>query len=347
VIIEIKDGAAMPALTAALQAFLAPYFWQIADGTPHFCLIFREFAALPAHWREYASREITIRKSTAASFNLRGRALILEDESLVAIDEITMTAYHIDSKLPEIVFYGSSQSFIHLIEFVRYVSLALEEALGTMVLHAAATLDQGACYLILGEKGAGKTTTLLHLVQDHDHRYFSGDKVLVSQQAAGMLIRGWPDYPHVGVGTLQRFPSFARACGVALTQPDGTARPASQKELLDPATVRQALQCTDRPDCQRVAGLIFPTVVSEESVAQVIVREGRTVAQLRKHIEYPHQFETVRWHSLLADMRRTGPADYSSLLMQLLEPRWLRVTGTGEIPPALLATYGVNAASSE
>jgi hypothetical protein len=336
VLFDVENATALPELAASLRAFLTPYFWQVEGSEPHFRLIFRDFADLPVTWRERAVQHVPIRKSSAASFNLQGVGFEPDDDSLVVIDDNTRTAYHITYASPTVVFYGSDKSRIHLFEFVRYVSLLIEESLGTMLLHATASIHEDACYLVLGNKGAGKTTAMLHLVLDHGHSYFSGDKVLVSQNAAGVLLRGWPDYPHIGLGTLGRFANFAGACGVALTRPDGTARPSSDKALIDPFTFRRALPMTDRPSCHEAAALIFPRFSAGQTQVTAIAASDKNPDSLAAFVEHPHQFETVHWHRLFARTRRTSPADYGPLFKRLAQPPWLRVTGIGEIPPGSL-----------
>lgn len=336
VLFDVENATALPELVASLRAFLTPYFWPVEGGEPHFRLILRDFADLPVTWRERAAQHITIRKSSAVLFNLQGVGFEPDDDSMVVIDDSTRTAYHIAYASPAVVFYGSDKSRIHLFEFIRYVSLLIEESLGTMLLHATASIHEDACYLVLGNKGAGKTTAMLHLVLDHGHSYFSGDKVLVSQNATGVLLRGWPDYPHIGLGTLSRFADLAQACGVALTRPDGTARPPSDKALIDPFTFRRALPTTDRPSCYKTAALIFPRVSTEPTQVTVLATSDKNPNSLAAFVEYPHQFETVHWHRLFAKTRRTSPADYGPLFKRLTEPSWLRVIGIGEIPPGSL-----------
>lgn len=330
-------AAAMPDLGVALRNFLSPYFWEIAQGEPHFRLVFHRFADLPAQWQAHPAEAVLMRKSTAPLFNLVGRGFVLANGDLVVIDVEKATAYRFDYANATVDFYASESSTIHLFELVRYVALLIEEYQGTLLLHATATLGEQGCYLVLGNKGAGKTTTMLHLVLDHGQSYFSGDKVLLSAGLqGGIVLRGWPDYPHVGVGTLLRFRGLAQACGVALHLPDGTPRPASDKVLIEPTLFRRALHCTTQPASQQVAALIFPRVAATPTQIRAVDPAAKQQETLEEYIEHPHQFETTHWHRLCAGLRRTVPADPRPLLRHLLAPAWLAVTGVGEIPAGLL-----------
>src|SRR3954469_25576696 len=202
VVFGLDQTTKLTALTQRLFDFISPYFLPISSGEPHFRIALEDIAVFPDQWRACADQPITIRKSSSPIFHLTGRSFMPDNHTLIVLDDTTGTGYHIQYATNVITFFGSDASFIHLIELVRYVSLLIEEAHGTLVLHATASIHDDACYLIVGEKGAGKSTTLLHLTLDHGHAYFSGDKVLISERADGLLLRGWPDYPHLGIGTL-------------------------------------------------------------------------------------------------------------------------------------------------
>jgi energy-coupling factor transporter ATP-binding protein EcfA2 len=332
VVFALQDNAVQPQLCEKLLQFLAPYFRKTTSGTPQFSLIFREFAHVPGDWKNKALTPIIIRKSSVEQFYLTARTFVPAEDQLVAFDEKTATAYHLYQSSGVIEMYISEHSFIHIIELVRYLSLMIEEALGSMLLHATATIHEGAAYLILGQGGSGKTTTMLHMVYDHGHQYLSGDKVLVSLEDTGILIRGWPDYPHIGIGTFQRFHDFRHACGVSLNGEDGKAKPPTQKEVLDFESVRRILHGMTFSATKVIAALIFPHVSLEETSIHFISGNEKTPEELLRYIEYPHQFGLVQWHSLLPTLRSQQPRDYSCLLAQLTNPLWLSVSGVGLLP---------------
>lgn len=345
VVFTIQNSAACPELVDYLESFLTPYFWETEGLHPHFTLIFNDYTKLPFDWLNHPAEEVVIRKSTANSFNLSGRFFLLDDKTRVIIDEETKTAYHINEETNTIVFYGSKESVIHLIEFVRYTSLLVEEIEGTMVLHASATVHSESTYLVLGNKGAGKTSTLLNLIFQHGQKYFSGDKILVSKSTEGIIIRGWPDYPHVGIGTLKNFPNLVKNLRLPLEWADGTPKPDSHKELIEPRLFRAALPSTVEPSVKKVATLIFPQVSVDEITVSVVDNNER-METLLENIEYPHQFLTVQWHNLFGKVRRTAPTDYTKLLEHLLSTEWFKVTGKSGIPVELLNALSRNMVSN-
>jgi len=332
VVIAFDNLQSVPDLIQSLITFLSPYFWKCKNGTPHFQIRFADYKQLPKEWLPKCQNPVIIRSSTAKLFNLTGYGFQPEDYLQIAVDPETRTGYHLNYKTHNITFYSSSHSHIHLYEFVRYICLLIEESYGTMLLHASAAIKDGACCLILGDKGSGKTTTLLHLLLDKGYTYFSGDKVLVSQGKNGLLFRGWPDYPHIGIGTLRRFRDFADACGVQFFHEDGSIKESSYKELLDPIKFRNALDFTQRPSSYQCKTLIFPKFSEKLTQLKEVNNSEKTPTTLSKYIEYPHEFGTVHWHDMFAKEREAKRLTYPRLLDQLCQLQWIRVSGVGHIP---------------
>lgn len=327
----------LPELSESLIAFLSPYFWMTETGDEQFHLELEDYNRLPASWLEQTAEPVSIRESTASAFNLKAVSFSDEDGSRIVIDASSRTAYHLQENQDKVVFYGSDQSHIHLYEFVRYVSLLLEEAAGTLLLHASGVIHNDTCLLVLGHKGAGKTSTLLHLISGKSWKYFSGDKVLVSENAeGGLLIRGWPDYPHIGIGTLKNYPAWMKGLGLTLTDEEGRVKPDSHKELIDPALFRKTVQGADTPAANQIAALIFPEINAEESAVEQIEEGTWRHELLMDMIEYPHEFAAVRWHRLLERNRNAARKDYSKLLDNLANVKWITVKGRASIPERIL-----------
>ncbi|SCK38902.1 hypothetical protein [Streptomyces sp. WMMB 322] len=84
-----------------------------------------------------------------------------------------------------------------------------------MVLHATAAYRDGSAVLVTGGKGAGKSTVLLELVERFGYRVMSGDKTVVHELPDGsVLAAGWPDYPHLGYGTVAKYPGLREIAGI-------------------------------------------------------------------------------------------------------------------------------------
>jgi hypothetical protein len=329
------DGAR---LSVWLEAVLAPHFAPRADQTPDFTVVLREFGELPGAWHgpgpAAGDEAVILRRSPFPLFDLRGRRRRLPDGSSLVLDATTGTAYRHDAAGTVVEFFGSEAepSRVHLLEYLRTAALLVEEARGTLILHAAATITGGRAYLILGPKGAGKSTTMLHLVLEHGHEYLSGDRVLVSRGPRGLRVRGWPDYPCLGLATLRRFTGFAATCGIADNDPPAPSE-ADGKVLLSPGRFRAALPRPMRAECDDVAMLLLPQVSSRGTSWRRSEARGPVAAC----VEHPHQFEAARWHDLLASRRARSATADEGLLAELARRPTFVIAGEGVLPAALLA----------
>lgn len=136
-----------------------------------------------------------------------------------------------------------------LVELIRDLVLKDQENSGAAVLHATAAYRDGSAVLITGAKGAGKSTLLLELVEKFGYQIMSGDKTVLHEQADGsVLATGWPDYPHLGYGTIAKYPGLREIAGIA----DGYAPDAGHafspvgKFAVDPARFRERFPSAPR-----------------------------------------------------------------------------------------------------
>ena len=251
-------------------------------------------------------------------------------------DKDKQTAFVADREHRHITAYVTEASFIHLVELVRYTALLLEETRGSILLHASAAVADGEAVLVLGHKGAGKTTTLLRMLFGQQLDYLSGDKVLLGSDAEGLILRSWPDYPHVGIGTLRAHAGFAAKCGVALRWPGGAAKPDCHKELIDPGRFRSALPGQVRHSCREVRALLFPRIGHDDAevgggIRPVPIRERR-LETLLEHVEFAHEFTPGKWHGLCDAVARTERQIDEALLGRLCEVPWYSVLGPVAAP---------------
>ena len=94
-----------------------------------------------------------------------------------------------------------------LMRAVRELAMNRSRRDGGMFLHAAAIAVEGRGMLIAGEKRAGKTTLLLHLLRETGADYVSNDRLLLPSADAAAL-RAMPTIVTVRVDSLQFFPGL-------------------------------------------------------------------------------------------------------------------------------------------
>ena len=289
-------------LAEALVNFLEPWFVPVeGKHNADLSVNLQPSMAFNADMRVCCVEPFTLRRSSAAIFNLEVKRGLSADGLQLAWDEKRDVGYVIDAASACVDLYGAvDTAFIHLIELVRYYGLLTEQARGTVVLHSAAVRLRGTddVVALVGAKGAGKTTTMLSLLATGEYDYFSGDKLLLDRADGGLRVRGWPDYPHVGIGTLRNHSDLARRLGVSLEADDGTPLPDQHKVLLDPARFLAAI---GRPTLAvgRLGRIVLPRIHEGDHIRHDVVETGDKEAILIDDMfEWPHRFLTSTWHGL-------------------------------------------------
>jgi hypothetical protein len=220
-----------------LESFLGSHFefseeW---DGTV-FANVSITRKSCPISLERFASGErVFLRQSASAYFTIEGQRVVdvtgehvrcTRSGSIISFCGVEVTAY--------IPFDGFA---LDVIELVRDLFSKRLESIGVVVLHSTVLERNGQAALVIGRKGAGKTTMALRLVTEHGFRFVSGDKAVVSVADEMPYVSGWPDYPHIGAGTLKSMPVLADALGVGreylATLPD------THKMALDPGLFRR------------------------------------------------------------------------------------------------------------
>jgi hypothetical protein len=331
--IHLEDSGACPDMFRHLEYFLDPYFERTAGESPDFTLRFARFAAFPAEWNAACILPVHFRRSSCPSFNLSGRAGTIDEGLILGIDEASETAYAIEAGRRRISFFGSPHnqgSENHLLDFTRYLALLIAEAAGTVLLHASAVMIGGRLFLILGDKGAGKTSTMLRMVAECGADYYSGDKVLASLDSGGLILRAWPDIPYIGIGSLRGLPGLAANLGIDLAGPDGAPRPDSEKQLVHLRRFRETVPQSRTVATRNIAAIILPEVSSAEAGPAWIPAQDRNPERLAGFIEWPHEFLTVQWHRLFLEDAENGIPDRGmAVLERLTAMPWLRLSGKG------------------
>jgi GTPase SAR1 family protein len=87
------------------------------------------------------------------------------------------------------------------------VKMYVDNSLNYTMLHAAALMDcNGKGLLLIGSKGAGKTTLALALIYNHAFTEISQDRVYLAQHAEEIIVYGWPTYYCLNQRTVATFP---------------------------------------------------------------------------------------------------------------------------------------------
>jgi hypothetical protein len=207
------DPAALSHLEQSF-GFLRSHFTIQPDSVPTAdCLIdIVSFDEIKVHDHARGDGTETVMKLASRRHYVVSGARFATATGHLIVTEKTRTAYLFDYRSAAARLFVSPGSWVHIIEFLRALVWELEVARGTLVLHAAAVEKDGAAYALSGAKGAGKTTTLLDILRSPGFRFVSGDKLFATRGADGGIgVTGWPDFPHVGWGTIKARPRLFKA----------------------------------------------------------------------------------------------------------------------------------------
>lgn len=235
-----------------------------------------------------------------------------------------------------------------LVELLRDVVLRLEENAGTLVLHATAATGPDGAVLVAGAKAAGKSTVLLELVEHHGYQVLSGDKALVRVVDGVALVHGWPDYPHLGYGTVVKYPGLADIAGLAADHeaPVGHEFSALGKFAVDPGRFRDRFPCAPVGVQVPVRAVLHPAIGPGATELTPVAGHDDRRGLLAGVVESVFDGSNAGWHGLVED-RRSDVTDVHDAVLDLLAdaPAWT-LRGEGDLRDALPAELRVEAAAA-
>lgn len=241
--------------------------------------------------------DIVMRTSSMPRFRLSSRHYSLGALELYDCrDSRTIIIFNKAKKAIDI--YASEESDIQIIELIRDLIIKNQESRGTMILHAAAAAKDGKAVVIIGGKGAGKSTTLLELILRHGYKMVSGDKLFLRlDQQGGVDIIGWPDYPHLGVGTIQKH-EHLRYIAEKYYCDDIDAMDKSSKILINPEIFANESGVMFEKGQYKLEKIIFPSFADIEETSFVKLQEPSS-EKVTSQLEFKWDFPQARWHSYI------------------------------------------------
>jgi hypothetical protein len=288
------------------------------------------FAEFPDALRHCCSTPVVVRGSPNPLFELNLKVGRDHRGRSVGIDEATRTAFVVDAEERSAEIYVSDRSFVHVIEFFRYTSLLAEGASETVLLHASAVMTDRGLVLIIGQKGAGKSTTLLEMCLRHGATHFSGDKILLSIASGKVCARAWPDYPHFGLGTLSLWPELLQKWDLSLQNADGSPRSLDEKVLIDPPKFKESIAISSSGYTEEIFAILWPEIKSPNPQFRERSAEEKLAADLLSNIEDPEQFTPAKWHGI--KFPKLAAPRHGQILDGLISAAWFDVRGGCAIP---------------
>lgn len=294
--VEASESAAL----AWLEEFLLPAF-SVADGIApacHVALIDDERAYQDAE-RRTASAE----SEPVACFALDSGPICLPawrwsaDERII-FDGDSQVFYLVNrdgSRIRVLADRPRPSRRIALMRVVRELATSHVWRGESLIIHGAAVAVDGRGLLIAGPKGAGKTSTLLHLLLHQPGTWFvSNDRVVVDFEPSAVLL-GMPTVASIREHTLGLFPGLedrlrernydARLALSELTpRLAGSVRGAEGRVGLSPAQLCAAVG-TPMLGGAPAGALLLPRVSQDEEGIQVMPLSARMAADaVRTHL---------------------------------------------------------------
>lgn len=277
-----------------------------------------------------------IRKSASDFFSI-----LVEKQTIGAIEYFfskeanVSLIYHKELKTIEVYcsYEPNKREELILIELIRDLVLKNEELQGSIVVHAASAEKNGEVILIAGPKGAGKSTVLLELVRDHGYNFFSGDKTFLWVNENCLMAKGWPDYPHLGLGTISKYPELVAKLSLEdeVRKNQETIWSTKHKMPVPPEVLADFVTFSSSKEVAKIRKIIMPNVQKEIDLG--ISESPTSIESISENIE------TVKnhWNNYLDMSNRSAYEQSLKEVMSCLKSiPTVDLLGNGKIKVELL-----------
>lgn len=275
-----------------------------------------------------------IRKSASPFFTIPAvRQHVGEKEHLFCKHTNTLLTLDASTKFIDVTSEDvTSEAFnLILIELIRDVVIKNEENEGTVILHASCAFRNGAAYLITGPKGSGKTTTIMELVHRFGYQIMSGDKTFLFEKNGVLMASGWPDYPHIGIGTLTKYPEVINKVNMSISAEEiKDIWSPKHKVAVDPQLFRQLMPSSE-PGLQcPVAYIFYPTVSSSPDCFIEPLSDHQD--RIGENIETIPETSDSSWNHYIKVNHEKLQFTVKKITEMLEQVQALRIIGSGVLP---------------
>lgn len=260
-----------------------------------------------------------IRKSASPFFTIPGKKIERNGrEYIYCVKTGSLLALDTKQKRITVMMNGQDpiQEELLLIELIRDLVLKNEENNGVMVVHATCAYKDGESMLIVGPKGAGKSTTLLEFITKFGYLFMSGDKTFLWIENGQLLSSGWPDYPHLGLGTLSKYPELVSAFALQekIQSAQGDLWSTEHKMAFDFHTFQKIIPHAPKSVISPVGCIIYPQLFASNSCS--LEKTLDHVSKLTPHIERMFDKDSVSWNSFILPKNEEKLAQMGQLCVE-------------------------------
>jgi hypothetical protein len=333
--VSLHDGAE---IDSALSFLESHFTWTEGPHDPDHLAhmhVYPPGATLPGRPAEAEWEDVYVRKSASAFFSIAARRTSVgRDDYIDCVGTGTAIGFHPEASRIDVVL--SEAGYLDLVELIRDLVLKDQENRGALVLHATSAAKDAALVLISGSKGAGKSTVLLELVEHFGYTVVAGDKSLaVLDDSGDVQIMGWPDYPHLGFGTIDKYHGLRQIAGIADDYEPAAEQAFSPygKFAVDFIGFRTRFPSAARGLRAQPTEILLPNIGPGGSTEVHDVGGGPTerIALLRENVESAFAGPHATWQTYLPDRTAAHAATHARILEALSRLPMRGITGPGDL----------------
>jgi hypothetical protein len=298
-----------PAAAAWVGEFLGPWFVEAA-ATPEWRVSLWSSrdrwdaarAEIPAEASPHACFALDTYALSLPAWRTGTRTVLLDAERSCVLD---VTPFSVDVLGDP----GTRRWRFTVVMVVLEIAATRMRRMG-LDLHAAAVEARGRSLLIVGPKGAGKTTLSLHLLRGGTWHAMSNDRAFAVAADGGFVVYGVPTAAKIRPATLAQFPELGRGLP-AVERPylygreelsgqpvAGDRDPSTELALSPPQLLRQlgANACASAP----LGAIVFPELRADVAGSAVVPLD-------------PHAVRTAIWANLYGIAGRREPTVFEEI----------------------------------
>ena len=282
---ELNLQVVTPSLTEHnwLEEFFCPHFKVVDRAIPEYRIFFKEDTA---YYNKLLSQKEQSKNELVNCFLLDNRAIQLprfniSEHKSVIFDDNFQVFYLINEDKSEIHLWTVTNNFrarIALMRVIRELTMNYLMGEGSLIIHGSAFVSDRKAIITVGNKGAGKTTFLLHNLQAEKHQYLSNDRLFISKTNEEYLVKGIPTIAAILPSTLEILPNIKSRLDSSFFQTKFTIEEA-KKSCKPPQTSKngkigitpaQLCQITDTVPISEAKAwaIIFPKITNQQGGMQ-------------------------------------------------------------------------------
>ncbi len=196
-----------------LQEFFCPHFQIVDQSDCDYQIFFREDTA---DYEKLLEKQEQYSHNLINCFLLDNRVIIfpgfkINNNELIVSDDNFKVFYLIDKEHGKIQILTTKNNYrarIALMRVIRELTMNYYMVSQGIFIHGSAFEIDGKAMIIVGNKGAGKTTLMLYNLLNKRTKYLSNDRLFILEESNNYLVKGMPTIASILPSSLEMLPTF-------------------------------------------------------------------------------------------------------------------------------------------